>query len=104
MLLIVLTAFFSRCSGNGLVSYYLHDILRSVVIEGSYEQSLINGGLRILSFLVAIEPPAAGLAGQPRQNSIPAHEMTNKKRSDLDRVQAIIYPAAGRLVPILILL
>jgi hypothetical protein len=54
LLLIALTSFFSQCSGNGLVSYYLHDILNSVGITGSYEQSLINGGLQIWSFLVAI--------------------------------------------------
>ncbi|KEZ42102.1 hypothetical protein SAPIO_CDS6339 [Scedosporium apiospermum] len=54
MLLIALTAFFSQCSGNGLVSYYLHDILNSVGITSSYNQSLINGGLQIWSLLVAI--------------------------------------------------
>ena len=54
MLLIALTAFFSQCSGNGLVSYYLHDILTSVGITDSHKQSLINGGLQIWSFLVAI--------------------------------------------------
>jgi MFS family permease len=52
--LIALTSFFSQCSGNGLASYYLHDILNSVGITGSYDQSLINGGLQIWSFLVAI--------------------------------------------------
>jgi MFS family permease len=35
-------------------SYYLHDILNSVGITQSYDQSLINGGLQIWSFLVAI--------------------------------------------------
>ncbi|KAN0095977.1 general substrate transporter [Hyaloscypha variabilis] len=54
LLLIALTSFFSQCSGNGLASYYLHDILNSVGITGSYNQSLINGGLQIWSFLVAI--------------------------------------------------
>jgi hypothetical protein len=54
LLLIALTSFFSQCSGNGLVSYYLHDILQSVGITTSYDQSLINGGLQIWSFLVAI--------------------------------------------------
>ena len=54
LLLIALTAFFSQCSGNGLVSYYLHDILSSVGIDSSYKQSIINGGLEIWSFLVAI--------------------------------------------------
>lgn len=54
MLLCTLTAFFSQCSGNGLVSYYIHDILNSVGITKSYDQTVINGGLQIWSFLVAI--------------------------------------------------
>lgn len=54
MLLIALTAFFSQCSGNGLVSYYLHDILNSVGISSAYNQSVINGGLQIWSFLVSV--------------------------------------------------
>ncbi|KAH8820310.1 general substrate transporter [Xylogone sp. PMI_703] len=54
LLLIALTSFFSQCSGNGLVSYYLHSILDTVGIKGSYDQSIINGGLQIWSFLVAI--------------------------------------------------
>jgi hypothetical protein len=41
-------------AGNGLVSYYLHDILNSVGIQKPYDQSLFNGGLQIWSFLVAI--------------------------------------------------
>lgn len=54
LLLILLVSFFSQCSGNGLVSYYLHDILSSVGIESSYDQSVINGGLTIWCFLVSI--------------------------------------------------
>ncbi|KAJ5103767.1 hypothetical protein N7532_004296 [Penicillium argentinense] len=54
LLLIVLVSFFSQCSGNGLVSYYLHDILKSVGIESSYDQSMINGALTIWCFLVAL--------------------------------------------------
>ncbi|KAM0207470.1 hypothetical protein ACHAQD_012037 [Fusarium lateritium] len=70
LLLIILTSFFSQCSGterkeyyqtsrlisagNGLVSYYLHDILNSVGIQKPYDQSLFNGGLQIWSFLMAI--------------------------------------------------
>lgn len=54
LLLLVLVAFFSQCSGNGLVSYYLHAILMSIGIENSYDQALINGGVTIWSFLVAI--------------------------------------------------
>lgn len=55
LLLIVLTSFFSQCSGNGIASYYLHDILESVGVTKPYNQSLVNGGLQIWSFLVAIE-------------------------------------------------
>ncbi|KAF2164406.1 hypothetical protein M409DRAFT_67913 [Zasmidium cellare ATCC 36951] len=54
LLLIGLVAFFSQCSGNGLVSYYLHDILESVGMTDSYDQAVFNGGLQIWSFLVAI--------------------------------------------------
>ncbi|KAJ6131585.1 hypothetical protein N7523_001291 [Penicillium sp. IBT 18751x] len=54
LLLIVLVSFFSQCSGNGLVSYYLHDILNSVGIQSTYDQSMINGALTIWCFLVAI--------------------------------------------------
>ena len=54
MLLIALTSFFSQCSGNGLVSYYIHVILNSVGIKSSHDQSVINGGLQVWSFLVAI--------------------------------------------------
>lgn len=54
LLLIALTSFFSQCSGNGLASYYLHSILESVGVTSSYNQSLINGGLQIWSFLVAL--------------------------------------------------
>jgi MFS family permease len=54
LLLIALVSFFSQCSGNGLVSYYLHSILESIGITSSYNQSLINGGLQIWSFLVAL--------------------------------------------------
>ena len=53
-MLIVLTSFFSQCSGNGIASYYLHDILQSVGVTKSYDQSLVNGGLQIWSFLVAV--------------------------------------------------
>ncbi|ETI28820.1 hypothetical protein G647_01272 [Cladophialophora carrionii CBS 160.54] len=52
--LIALTAFFSQCSGNGLISYYLHSILNTIGITRSYDQSIINGGLSIWSFLMAL--------------------------------------------------
>lgn len=54
LLIIILTTFFSQCSGNGLVSYYIHDILNSVGITDSSDQAVINGGLQIWSFLVAV--------------------------------------------------
>ena len=54
LLLIVLVSFFSQCSGNGIASYYLHDILDSVGVTNPTSQSLVNGGLQIWSFLVAI--------------------------------------------------
>ncbi|EXJ78445.1 hypothetical protein A1O1_08845 [Capronia coronata CBS 617.96] len=54
VMLILMTAFFSQCSGNGLVSYYIHSILTSIGIEGSTDQSLINGGLQIWSLIVAV--------------------------------------------------
>jgi hypothetical protein len=44
----------SIATGNGLVSYYLHNILNSVGIDKPYDQSLFNGGLQIWSFLVAL--------------------------------------------------
>ena len=54
LVLITLVSFFSQCSGNGLVSYYLHSILESVGVTSAYNQSLINGGLQIWTFLVAV--------------------------------------------------
>lgn len=54
LLLLVLVAFFSQCSGNGLVSYYLHAILMSIGITESYDQALINGGVTIWSFFIAL--------------------------------------------------
>jgi MFS family permease len=54
VLLIVLVSFYSQASGNGLVSFYIKDILVSVGITEAYDQSLINGGVQIWSFLVAI--------------------------------------------------
>ncbi|RAR06329.1 general substrate transporter [Stemphylium lycopersici] len=53
-LLIVLTAIFSQCSGNGLVSYYLAEVLKTVGITQGSDQALINGGLTIWCFLVSL--------------------------------------------------
>ncbi|KAM0333437.1 hypothetical protein ACHAQA_002099 [Verticillium albo-atrum] len=54
LMLLALVGFFSQCSGNGLVSYYLHAILLSIGIESSHDQALINGAVQIWSFLVAL--------------------------------------------------
>ncbi|KAJ4373200.1 hypothetical protein N0V83_003493 [Neocucurbitaria cava] len=53
-LLIILTAIFSQCSGNGLVSYYLAAVLKTIGITDSSEQALINGGLTIWCWLVSL--------------------------------------------------
>jgi MFS family permease len=53
-MLIAMVAFFSQCSGNGLVSYYLHTILDSVGITFSRNQTIINGGLSIWSLIVSL--------------------------------------------------
>ncbi|KAF7133601.1 hypothetical protein CNMCM5793_004730 [Aspergillus hiratsukae] len=52
--LIILTAIFSQCSGNGLVSYYLASVLKTIGIKGARDQALINGGLTIWCFLVSL--------------------------------------------------
>ncbi|KAJ4207088.1 hypothetical protein NW759_014086 [Fusarium solani] len=52
--LIIATAIFSQCSGNGLVSYYLAAILETIGITDSTTQSLINGGLTIWCWLVSL--------------------------------------------------
>ncbi|KAL3433228.1 major facilitator superfamily domain-containing protein [Aspergillus tetrazonus] len=53
-LLIVLTAIFSQCSGNGLVSYYLSQVLKTIGFTDSKTQAEINGGLTIWCFLVSL--------------------------------------------------
>jgi sugar porter (SP) family MFS transporter len=53
-LLIILTAIFSQCSGNGLVSYYLSAVLNTIGITKSTDQALINGGLTIWCFIVSL--------------------------------------------------
>ncbi|KAF3034161.1 hypothetical protein E8E12_004986 [Didymella heteroderae] len=53
-LLIILTAIFSQCSGNGLVSYYLAAVLQTIGITNGSDQALINGGLTIWCFLVSL--------------------------------------------------
>ncbi|KAL4884928.1 general substrate transporter [Aspergillus karnatakaensis] len=53
-LLIILTAIFSQCSGNGLVSYYLSQVLNTIGIEDSIDQAKINGGLTIWCLVVSL--------------------------------------------------
>ncbi|KAL4942374.1 hypothetical protein BDV06DRAFT_235466 [Aspergillus oleicola] len=53
-LLIILTAIFSQCSGNGLVSYYLSQVLNTIGITGSIDQAKINGGLTIWCLVVSL--------------------------------------------------
>ncbi|KAL3454101.1 general substrate transporter [Aspergillus insuetus] len=53
-LLIILTAIFSQCSGNGLVSYYLSQVLNTIGISNPTEQAKINGGLTIWCLVVSL--------------------------------------------------
>jgi sugar porter (SP) family MFS transporter len=53
-LLIILTAIFSQCSGNGLVSYYLSQVLNTIGIRNPTEQAKINGGLTIWCLVVSL--------------------------------------------------
>ncbi|KAF2016646.1 general substrate transporter [Aaosphaeria arxii CBS 175.79] len=53
-LLIILTAIFSQCSGNGLVSYYLSAVLSTIGITNPSNQAAINGGLTIWCWLVSL--------------------------------------------------
>ncbi|KAJ6092599.1 general substrate transporter, partial [Penicillium sp. IBT 16267x] len=52
--LIIATAIFSQCSGNGLVSYYLAAVLKTIGITDSITQSYINGGLTIWCWLASL--------------------------------------------------
>ncbi|KAL5046444.1 hypothetical protein BDW71DRAFT_214683 [Aspergillus fruticulosus] len=53
-LLIILTAIFSQCSGNGLVSYYLSQVLNTIGFTDSRTQAEINGGLTIWCLLISL--------------------------------------------------
>ncbi|KAL3461660.1 general substrate transporter [Aspergillus heterothallicus] len=53
-LLIILTAIFSQCSGNGLVSYYLSQVLNTIGIRDPTSQAKINGGLTIWCLVVSL--------------------------------------------------
>ncbi|KAI9167827.1 Lactose permease [Paramyrothecium foliicola] len=52
--LIIATAIFSQCSGNGLVSYYLAAVLSTIGIKDSITQAYINGGLTIWCWVVSL--------------------------------------------------
>ncbi|KAH8649241.1 general substrate transporter [Xylariales sp. PMI_506] len=53
-ILIIATAIFSQCSGNGLVSYYLSSVLDTVGVTDSITQAKFNGGLTIWCWLVSL--------------------------------------------------
>ncbi|KAL4782586.1 general substrate transporter, partial [Aspergillus varians] len=52
--IIILVAIFSQCSGTGLVSYYLPQVLDTIGITGSLAQAKINGGLTIWNLVVSL--------------------------------------------------
>ncbi|KAJ3483750.1 hypothetical protein NLI96_g6099 [Meripilus lineatus] len=54
MIIIIAIAFFSQWSGNGLVSYYLRNVLESIGITSSTIQLLINGILAIWNLCWAV--------------------------------------------------
>jgi len=54
LLILVSLGFFSQWSGNGLVSYYITDVLNSIGITNPTTQLLINGILSIVNFIVAL--------------------------------------------------
>ncbi|KAJ7931532.1 general substrate transporter [Mycena leptocephala] len=54
MLLIIGIAIFSQWSGNGLVSYYINLVLEGVGISGTRTKTLINAGLQVFNFAVAV--------------------------------------------------
>ncbi|OZJ02060.1 hypothetical protein BZG36_04964 [Bifiguratus adelaidae] len=54
MFLIICVGFFSQWSGNGLVSYYLTLILKSIGIIDPTTQNLINGILQIFNLICAV--------------------------------------------------
>ncbi|KAI5120581.1 hypothetical protein M0805_002531 [Coniferiporia weirii] len=54
MRIIVAIAFFSQWSGNGLISYYLNQIFKTIGITNTVEQLLINAFLNLWSFVLAV--------------------------------------------------
>ncbi|OBT71201.1 hypothetical protein VF21_09985 [Pseudogymnoascus sp. 05NY08] len=54
LIILISLGFFSQWSGNGLVSYYMTDVLKLIGIEDSDKQLEINGILNIVNFCVAL--------------------------------------------------
>lgn len=54
LVILISLGFFSQWSGNGLVSYYMTDVLNLVGIKEENLQLEINGILNIVNFLVAL--------------------------------------------------
>lgn len=54
LVILISLGFFSQWSGNGLVSYYIGDVLKGIGITKSKEQLEINGILQIVNFAVAL--------------------------------------------------
>ena len=54
LLILVALGFFSQWSGNGIISYYLFKVLDQVGITSQREQLIINGGLGIWGWIVAV--------------------------------------------------
>ncbi|KII85011.1 hypothetical protein PLICRDRAFT_116656 [Plicaturopsis crispa FD-325 SS-3] len=52
--LIIAIAMFSQWSGNGLVSYYINLVLQGVGIYDPRTKAIINGGLQVFNFVIAL--------------------------------------------------
>lgn len=52
--IIIALAFFSQWSGNGLVSYYLNQVFKTIGITNATTQLLINGFLQIWNLIIAL--------------------------------------------------
>lgn len=54
LLILITLGFFSQWSGNGLVSYYMSDVLGKAGVSSHKTQLEINGVLNIINFLTAV--------------------------------------------------
>lgn len=52
--LIIMIAIFSQCSGNGLVLYYLSQVLNTIGFTNSIDHAKINGGPTIWCFVISL--------------------------------------------------